>query len=265
MKVFISWSGQKSKKVAELLDGWLQCVIQAVKPFISSKGIESGSLWFSEISKELADTSIGIVCLTNDNKNKPWILFESGALAKGLATSKVCTFLIDLTPADLQYPLAAFNHTGPSREGVLKLVTTINNALGNNSLQESKLLTVFDTFWSQFDSQFKDIITYDYGEGDFINRSPNDILNEVLLTVRQLDMRLINMEYAIDAKLVIEEQDLLPPTKAQMESISWAINRYLNMGLTPEKIINHLAYKISDQLMVKKEIERLLSIKNEQK
>ncbi|EFD2076446.1 toll-Interleukin receptor, partial [Escherichia coli] len=29
MKVFISWSGQRSQAVAELISDWLKCVIQA--------------------------------------------------------------------------------------------------------------------------------------------------------------------------------------------------------------------------------------------
>jgi hypothetical protein len=42
MNVFISWSGERSKKVAELLDNWLQCVLQSVKPWMSSRGIDRG-------------------------------------------------------------------------------------------------------------------------------------------------------------------------------------------------------------------------------
>lgn len=111
MKVFLSWSGDRSKKVAELLDEWLQCTIQTCQPWLSSRSIDRGALWFSEITAELADTTVGIICLTSENKESPWILFESGALAKGLNSSRVCTFLIDLEPADLGNPLAQFNHT----------------------------------------------------------------------------------------------------------------------------------------------------------
>ena len=88
MKVFISWSGERSKQVAEVLNDWIQCVIQAVDPWMSSKDIDRGALWFSEITDQLANTSIGIICLTKENKTKPWILFEAGALAKGLSSSR---------------------------------------------------------------------------------------------------------------------------------------------------------------------------------
>ncbi|HHQ6082069.1 TPA: TIR domain-containing protein, partial [Enterobacter hormaechei subsp. steigerwaltii] len=111
MKVFISWSGQRSKVVAEIFSDWLKCVIQASQPWISTRDIDRGAIWFSEINDKLKDVSVGVVCLTQENKNKPWILFETGALAKGLTTNRVCTFLIDLNPEDLQDPLAQFNHT----------------------------------------------------------------------------------------------------------------------------------------------------------
>jgi len=118
MKVFISWSGERSKQVAELLNDWIQCVIQAASPWMSSKDIDRGALWFSEINDQLANTCVGIICLTQQNKNKPWILFESGALAKGITSNRVCTFLIDLQPTDIENPLAQFNATVPTKESV---------------------------------------------------------------------------------------------------------------------------------------------------
>ena len=34
MKVFMSWSGTRSKATAELLCDWTKCVIQALRPWI---------------------------------------------------------------------------------------------------------------------------------------------------------------------------------------------------------------------------------------
>lgn len=135
MRVFLSWSGERSRRVAELLDDWLQCVIQAADPWMSSKDIDRGALWFSEITDQLANTAIGVVCLTKENKNKPWILFESGALAKGISSNRVCTFLVDLKPTDIENPLAQFNHSLPNKNGVWDLVRTINISLKRKSIK----------------------------------------------------------------------------------------------------------------------------------
>ncbi len=194
MKVFISWSGDRSKKVAELLDDWIQCVIQSVNPWMSSKDIDRGALWFPEIADQLANTSIGIVCLTMENKNKPWILFESGALAKGLTSNRVCTFLIDLQPTDLENPLAQFNHTFPVKESIRELVRTINLNLKENSLSDSVLLRVFETYWPQFEQEFARIINTTPAVDVKEERNENEIILEVLSTVRTLDKRLRTIE-----------------------------------------------------------------------
>ena len=106
MKIFISWSGERSQKIAELFKDWIQCVIQAAKPWISSHDVDRGALWYTEISKTLADSQFGILCLTPENKTEPWILFEAGALAKGIEENRVCTLLIDLKNTDIGNPLA---------------------------------------------------------------------------------------------------------------------------------------------------------------
>ncbi len=98
MKIFISWSGDLSKTVAQHLGDWLKGVIQATEPWISTKNIDSGSVWFNKIRTELKDTSTGIVCLTKENLKQPWLLFEAGALAKGSDASRVCTLLSQPPP-----------------------------------------------------------------------------------------------------------------------------------------------------------------------
>lgn len=104
VEIFISWSGQRSRAVAELLKNWIKMVVQGTDPWISTQDLESGSLWLSEINQQLGASATGIVCITQENKTAPWIHFEAGALAKGLTKARVCTFLIDLKPEDIAKP-----------------------------------------------------------------------------------------------------------------------------------------------------------------
>jgi hypothetical protein len=194
MKVFISWSGDRSKAVAEVLDEWLQCVLQAVDPWMSSKDIDRGSLWFSEISDQLADTKLGIVCLTKDNKTKPWILFEAGALAKGLSSARVCTFLIDLEPTDVGNPLAQFNHTHHDKDGVFELLRTINSSLGEKALKEKVLERVFDTYWPQFESGFQDALKDNPPTGPIEERTEENMTLEVLTAIRRLERKVRDID-----------------------------------------------------------------------
>ncbi len=178
MKVFICWSGERSRAVADLLDDWIQCVLQAATPWMS-KDIDKGSPWFSDIMDQLKDTKIGIVCLTKANKEEPWILFESGALAKGLPSSRVCTLLIDLDSTGVSNPLAQFNHTLPDKEGIYELIKTLNSSLGKQALSEKVLEQVFETYWPQFEEKFRCIIQETNTEEHTPERSKYSVLDRI--------------------------------------------------------------------------------------
>lgn len=194
MKIFISWSGNRSKAVAELFNDWLKCVIQASQPWISTRDIDRGAVWFTEINDKLRDVSVGVVFLTQENKDKPWILFETGALAKGLTSNRVCTFLIDLNPADLEDPLAQFNHTLPTQSGLWDLTRTINASIVDTPLEEKTLEKVFNMYWPQFEQDFKKTIS-DNPIGEVIPpRSEQEILSEILDNTRSLTHKIRKLE-----------------------------------------------------------------------
>jgi hypothetical protein len=193
MKVFMSWSGQTSKAVAELLATWAKCVVQATQPWISTSGIDRGAVWFSTISEELNTTSVGVICLTHENKNKPWILFEAGALAKGLVNSRVCTFLIDLAPQDLESPLSQFNHTSHDREGLMSLAVTLNASVGT-PLPANILEQVFNSHWDWFHATFNEILTAHPQAEPPQPRTQDSILNELLENSRSINTRLRAVE-----------------------------------------------------------------------
>lgn len=258
MKVFISWSGDRSKLVAELLDDWIQCVIQAVDPWMSSKDIDRGALWFTEISDQLSNTSVGIVCLTKENKDKPWILFESGALAKGLSSNRVCTFLIDLSPTDLENPLAQFNHTFPTRDSVWELVRTINLTLKEKALKESILEKVFDTYWSQFEEDFKRIIDTTPVTEIIAKRKDNDIMLDVLSTVRLLDRRLRSIESNNDRRSINENGINSKKESFSLNEIRMDIQNLIEQELTASIIIEIMSEKYGiPRSIVRRELIRM--------
>lgn len=194
MKIFISWSGNRSRAVAELLSDWIKCVLQASEPWISTRHIDRGSLWFSEINERLKEISVGIVCLTQENKDKPWILFESGALAKGLTGSRVCTFLVDLQPHDLTDPLAQFNHTKPNRDGVWELVRTLNMCLESKALEERVLEKAFEVYWPIFERGFAEALAEHEPEKPAKPRPKEDVLMEILSATREMSKRITALE-----------------------------------------------------------------------
>ena len=85
MKVFITWSGKKSKAVALALREWIPDVLNNIEAWMSEIDIGAGRRWSEAIALELGVTNCGIICLTKSNLNQPWILFEAGALAKSIS------------------------------------------------------------------------------------------------------------------------------------------------------------------------------------
>lgn len=93
-KVFISWSGELSNRLAEALRQWLPAVLQFVKPYFTPSDIEKGARWGSDILSELSESDIGIICLTKENQNMPWILFEAGAISKNFDNLECALFCL---------------------------------------------------------------------------------------------------------------------------------------------------------------------------
>ena len=75
MKVFLSWSGDRSRQVAEALRDWLPGVLQAVEPWLSAKDLVVGDRWSVALTKALEETRIGVICLTKDNVDASWLHF----------------------------------------------------------------------------------------------------------------------------------------------------------------------------------------------
>lgn len=255
MKVFISWSGERSKAVAMLLSDWIKCVIQATKPWISSRDIDRGALWFTEIGDQLKDTSVGIVCLTQENKNKPWILFETGALAKGLSSNRVCTLLVDLKPEDLEDPLAQFNHTMPTQDGLWSLVRTLNSSLLENRLEERILEQVFNIYWSDFEKKFNEILDANPQTEKPKPRSEKNLLSEILDNTRFLSHRIRTLEAKVESnensnstlRGTIFDADRFQSKTASQVDVKIFIQRMLDSGVAKSEVIELVSklYKIS--------------------
>lgn len=193
MKAFLSWSGSKSHRMAKALADWLPCVVQALEPWISSKDIDRGSIWFNEIFEQLKDTNFGIVLVTKENQDKPWLMFESGALSKGLTENRICTVLVDLNVRDIDSgsPLRQLNHTTLDKDGVLSLVKTINKKLDSGQLQEKRLEQTFNAMWPDLAAKIEEILKSDPAPTT-PERSDKDVLNDILETVLGINKKVLS-------------------------------------------------------------------------
>lgn len=184
MKVFISWSGDLSKELAEILRDWLPSVIQSIRPFFTPSDIEKGARWSNEISKELEESQIGIFCLTKENLSKPWIMFEAGALSKQIGTSKVCPILFDVDNADIVGPLVQFQTVQFRQDDIRKLIETLNKSVKDNPLDKKVLDNVFEKWWPDLESNVQKILEKhresNNNNSKIESRSDREILEEIL-------------------------------------------------------------------------------------
>jgi hypothetical protein len=158
---------------------------------MSSDDIDKGTRSGNEIAQALNDAEVGIICLTKENLNRPWLLFEAGALSKTIKTSVVCTFLLDLMPADIgsENPLMQFQATMNSKKEVLKLLEKINNASENKILDDGRLEESFEKWWHDFEEKISSIPPSIDEDSQHHGRSDRDLLAEILETVRNLERR----------------------------------------------------------------------------
>lgn len=154
MKIFISWSGNLSHEIALVLRDWIPHVIQKLETYVSSEDIDKGARWSNDISKKLESLNFGIICLTKENINAPWINFEAGAISKVVDDSKVCPFLFGIKRSEVKsgVPLSHFQSTIFKKDDILKLILSINKANGSEKLTDENLKISFEKWWPDLEN-----------------------------------------------------------------------------------------------------------------
>ncbi len=232
VKVFVSWSGELSQKYAQILKDWLEQCIQSVEVFFSSEDIEKGDNWQTKLSSELKDANYGIVCLTPENIDAPWIHFEAGALSKML-DARVMVLAININFSDIRGPLKAFQATKIEKDDIFKLLKSINNAQ-ERPLGEDKLKNSFDAFWPQFISK-TDAIKKQIGK----NNEEKKISNKVNVsdTVDEI-LQLVRSQNAI----INDPEKVLPA-----EYLEYVLRRIGYSGKSDDRIFDEI-YSFTDYL-----------------
>ena len=95
---------------------------------MSKEAIPAGTRWANEVAGELEASDFGIICVSRSNLDSPWLNFEAGALGKKLDHARVCPYLIDLEPTDIDGPLTQFQMVPVTIEGTSDLVRSLNAA-----------------------------------------------------------------------------------------------------------------------------------------
>ena len=194
MKVFVSWSGELSCQIAEVLKKWIPCIIQSVEVFFSPEDIEKGDNWDKTISNELSQCNYGIICLTSDNTTAPWINFEAGAIAKSL-DSRITALMVNVKPSDIKGPLSRYQATRFEKNDFFQLISAINKAL-ETPLEHHILQNTFDTMWVALEQEANAVIEKYSSNATTLDEnkelSENNPLEEILQLLRTQNSLLSN-------------------------------------------------------------------------
>jgi len=189
MNVFLSWSGEESKAVAQALYFWLPEVIQSVRPWMSQQDLVAGVRWSNEIQGNLRQSAFGIICVTPSNRSAPWLNFEAGAISNNLGAVNVVPYIFRLGFADLSGPLTQFQGKEATLEGTRGVIGALNKSLGDNGLDGRRLENAFNKLWPDLEEKLKAIPQTSEAkasEEEAKNRTEQDKLDEVLLLLRRV-------------------------------------------------------------------------------
>lgn len=158
---------------------------------MSEQDIPAGARWGQEIGSHLEKADFGIICLTEQNLDAPWILFEAGALAKSLGTARVCPYLFGIQPSDVKEPLSQFQAKRANEAETLDLIRELNQTLRVKSpdlaLSDSEIPSIFARWWTDLEKEFKNAPKSQTETAR--RRDPQELLEEVLELTRQINRR----------------------------------------------------------------------------
>ena len=278
MKLFVSWSQDISRQIAQDFREWLPLVNQTIEPFMSEEDTDKGAHWSSTIRRELEQSAFGIVILTAENIDSTWLHFEAGAIAKSVEEGRVVPILFGLKHSDVQQPLSMFQSALFEREDIFRVVKSINGAAGAHAREERQLETVFDSFWPRLDEAIKPKLaklrtTLPRHQQ---NKMEHDrILEELLLLGRQqsrilanpaglvgeeilaLLLRLTHEPDGAAVRLVNKERDLVLALCGRWGKVEHELNGYLNLLDAREK--RHAGEMMQRFSMYMKELQAVLT------
>jgi hypothetical protein len=107
---------------------------------------------------------------------------RGGRTIEDYAEYFVCPLLIGLEPSDIKGPLAQFQATRTAKDELLRLLKTLNTALGEAALTDAHIEESFEVWWPKLQAALQTLPAEDSVARP--TRSDRDVLEEILSLVR---------------------------------------------------------------------------------
>lgn len=141
-RVFISWSGETSRVVAQGLKDAIESAFarDEVTVFFSRVDIAAGTEWYQAIKDEVENSAVGIICLTPENVSAPWIYYEAGAMTMRYDRPAAVIPLLVNVELPARSPLRELHFKTLNREGFISMIETIAQRCGVTRYEKGKNL-----------------------------------------------------------------------------------------------------------------------------
>lgn len=230
MKIFVSWSGDRSKMIAIALKAWLERFFQNIDVFMSESDIEPGTRWAQRLNDELQVSRYGIICLTPENRNSDWILFEAGALSNQVQ-NRVTPLLFQLDFAEVKGPLSQFQYLKADEDGFRRLADAINGNL-EKPLSAGKMSDYFVAWWPGLKKALDEVPTRTVAPIPD-KRQDRELLEEILQFTRN---QALKEDWIMRLRGMTEDELRKMDVKEIAEYITSAVAR-MSEGVAPSEII----------------------------
>ncbi|ALR29638.1 hypothetical protein ATE47_03445 [Chryseobacterium sp. IHB B 17019] len=147
-----------------------------------------------------------MICLTQNNTEKPWILFEAGALSSSLDKSRVCPILFGVKKSQITGPLSGIQLTEFTKSSFFQLIQAINKFSEDKIIEDKILKKSFDAFFPDLEEKIREILESQDSTtttATIPERSERNILEEILDLVRKQNQ----------SQPAISGHTLLPPPR----------------------------------------------------
>ena len=153
MEVFISWSGERGKFLADIISNILDRSNHAIRPWVSQR-IEPGGEWLRELNSKLEQAAAAIIIVTPEGRRSEWLHFEAGALRQGKTESGaerlVIPLCFELGTHEISSPLSQLQSRIFDHDAVLEIVLKFNGMLPDQVRRHpGNIQKTFDTTWKE--------------------------------------------------------------------------------------------------------------------
>lgn len=149
MDIFISWSGNRGRYLADCLVKILDEVNHNLKPWVSDR-LAAGKEWLAELNDKLAVCDVGLVIITPESRKSEWLHYEAGSLKKADAHKLIIPLCFELGLDEVTDPMSQLQSRIFDESNLLDVCKQLNRLLPEDARRDELLIIQkFQRIWKE--------------------------------------------------------------------------------------------------------------------